>query len=511
MILWLFFPLLILASSMRPQPTVHEGNGGFSWHEALNWSVVLGMVLLPCSLTLAVYCLGKTPPESKAFKAQETAEPPRLITWFTGVVCVGVLANCTAILPSAGATAKAAGGSLSFSGYMVGAYSLGGLAGLAIFARISVNQLRSAYLLHAACMLLGNASYTYAGVVDNKVLLFAARVIVGLEGGCMYNTTMAIVHFARGTARTPNLIIYQLWLACGVTLGPPLNSASMKVSAMLGQERYADVGVNLAMSIWGAVLGLALLLLFPRRLSTEYPSLIQDSEESVQDDSTRTHTKGIAQQTDDDSKGSSPGSDGHDKAGSQEAGFTTALILIDTASSRMIQRLLWESGTVIVLADYYKWGTANAGLAIGAVGACNAAFQMIFACKIAGHVSDERILLILEMTQVIGVLLMFRPGNSDGPIWPVLFVLGSIIAYCSNQVWGGVSTSFCFKRAMPGTRFCQENLVILNQASLFIGIAFGSTAIRILMEHLHSQNILAACLLFGALHQRLMSCVVSSH
>ena len=125
-----------------------------------------------------------------------TGDVPHVLLVFTGLVCTGVMINVTVVIP----TATYYGTSLLSSAFIISTYSVGAMAGLALFRGVGRRSMRAAYLLHCVFMSLGNLAYwlftrndSYAGVV-------ASRLVVGLEGGCMYNAAVALVEVGSGAA-----------------------------------------------------------------------------------------------------------------------------------------------------------------------------------------------------------------------------------------------------------------------------------------------------------------------
>lgn len=116
----------------------------------------------------------------------------------------------------------------------------------------------------------------------------------------------------------------------------------------------------------------------------------------------------------------------------------------------------------------------------------------------------------LELAQIIGIIFMFNLTGDVilGERLPhALFIAGSAIAYTSTNVWAGVCYSYCLKRA-PGGMWSIENLLLLSQLSIFLGICFGSIVSRSVLGVLQAgaqQSTLAMMLLVGAALQLFFS------
>lgn len=419
--------------------------------------------------------MGGPPPVPEQRKLSETKTPPRIITVFTGIVCVGVMANVTVIIPSAQQTAEASGAGLAFSGGIIAVYSIGALCSLPVFASFSVAELKSAFLLHAFCMTVGNLGLGLAGKNNMVWLLMISRIFCGFEGGCMYNTANVMLHFAQGSATTPYLVLYQFFIACGVLLGPTLASVSLGLARVAGME--GDFAVNGFMAIWGVLVFVAISLFFP----SDYRQMVDAYAETSSP--REPESMSMAEVL------SSP------KA---RQGLSLMALLLNCTFLRLLQRLVWESGAVYIMSDEWGWGAETSGYVVGALGIIHALVQLFVSYTVAGVYPDKCLMRVLEWLQMVGILMMFGETSETGH---AIFLTGSVIAYCSSSVWGGICTSFCLKRSMEGTFFARRSLLFLNQIAIFAGIACGSVVSRSLLALDPSESMLATNLLVGAVLQ----------
>ena len=179
-------------------------------------------------------------------------------------------------------------------------------------------------------------------------------------------------------------------------------------------------------------------------------------------------------------------------------------------------RLLWESGAVIAVEVMYGWSPSTAGIMFITVVAFMALAQYVFSQFVVGQYPDTVLLRALEVAQLCGVLLMFQPWKIPVALSVLQFMAASILAYSSNAVWSGVLTSFCVKRSLANSFFSSENLMLMNQAAIFVGIASGSIISRASQEIVQglarnaSMNALATTLLVGALLQLNLSLIAIS-
>eukprot|EP00930_Biecheleria_cincta_P006996 TRINITY_DN108130_c0_g1_i1.p1 TRINITY_DN108130_c0_g1~~TRINITY_DN108130_c0_g1_i1.p1 ORF type:complete len:747 (+),score=111.31 TRINITY_DN108130_c0_g1_i1:64-2304(+) len=448
------------------------------WFSVWATLVVTLLMVLP----LVVRILGGLPQERKAEAAAKATRPPAGLLWITGIVCVGIMANFTVVLPTAESTSS----SLVVSGYVIASYSVGGLLGLFFFRMFGIDSLRRAYMLHAVCMIVGNLLYAHAAARTSDWMEVVGRVITGFEGGCMYTTGLAIVHFARGSNKTAYLVLYQFFVAIGVLLGPMLTSFSLGAGA---NATFA----NYIFAVWGIGM-LALVFLFiPSDISElEVQAGIDPEQRRAPVD--QTLQVATANELEDTGSAAGPG---------------TALMvtLLSSAFVRMLQRLLWESGSVVAVSHSFGWSSESSGGMFATVVICQALGQFAFSKTLAGACNDATLMRFLEFGQLLGVGLMFEISGMPSSFNSAKFVLASIIAYCCNALWAGVCNSVCLKRALPGTLFCLENLLVLNQAAIFIGMALGSILSRYAQDLAAGINSLAATLLAGGLLQAYLSVV----
>lgn len=328
------------------------------------WVCVLLVILV--ALPIAVRLFGGVP-EIQAGAEDVTTKPPALLIGFTGVVCIGALANVTVVIPTAAGVAD----SVPLSGYVIGAYSAGALLGLPLFKLLKIRSLRLAYLLHACCMVLGNSIYTVAAIHKMPLGLVLGRAVTGLEGGVMYNTNLAIVHFARGRNKTSYLVLYQFFISLGIILGPVLSSGVQKLCTIVGAFSAADVYVNGFMVAWGAVLLVALLMAFPADAAEfeDVAGVPLAARARVAEHESVSPTGALHEVAPDE-----PVQPSH-LAGQ---GMGLALTLFNASLVRTCLRLAWESGAMVVFQNDFGWSIAYAGLAYGFVCAFQACTQLAF-------------------------------------------------------------------------------------------------------------------------------------
>jgi len=188
-----------------------------------------------------------------------------------------------------------------------------------------------------------------------------------------------------------------------------------------------------------------------------------------------------------------------------------AVMLVITSSSflRITQRLLWESGAMVVFVYIYGWSSTFGGYMIGAVGVTSVVSQLLFSACISGACDDSKAMRCMDITALCGLVLLFAFGHhQDAEVWEWTFMLGSIISYCSNMIWGGIVRSFCVKRAVPGTLSDSRNLLVADQVASLTGILVSCVFGRLVLNLVLTQNSLACCMLFISAMQFMCSLLV---
>jgi len=299
------------------------------------------------------------------------------------------------------------------------------------------------------------------------------------------------------------MVLYQFFVAMGILLGPIIAAAG----DLLGIMSFTnDAVAGLMMVLWGVLLEVAILIMIPENISeleeqagltpeeirepSPAEAMLQDYLHEFRRDRFQ-HLQG---------KGWSNGL----------ALFATLLV---SAGIRMMQRLLWESGAVIAVQKDFGWTSSQARYMYMTVVIGQASAQLFFSNFFAGKYSDMTLLRSLELLQLGGAVLMFPlPSCMSIPQWARVaqFMVASIIAYCSNALWSGVISSFCVKRTIQGP-FSSQNLMVLNQAAIFVGIAFGCIISRAVEDLNPGVTSLAAVLLMGAVLQLFISLVSISN
>ena len=473
--------------------------------------------------------LGGVGPETPVLASSTATSPPLLIMVVTGCVVIGALVNLTDVLNSATDLSI----SLAYSGYLIGTYSIGAFLGLFLFFRLEVQQLRTACLFHTSSVFVGNTFYAVALYASSDWLEVVSRIVVGVEYGAIYNTILALSHFAKGPGSTTYFMIFQLFVGVGVTTGTAFASLCTEIASWVGasDEDFSDAVVNIVMACWGATFFISLLIFFPGdweqvealaktsdvSATVEFIPAVESTTEVSAEENTRVPqviADALATASDVSATVEVIAGESTTEVSAEEkphAQQHIALMLVITSSSflRITQRLLWESGAMVVFVYIYGWSSTFGGYMIGAVGVTSVVSQLLFSACISGACDDSKAMRCMDITALCGLVLLFAFGHhQDAEVWEWTFMLGSIISYCSNMIWGGIVRSFCVKRAVPRTLSDSTNLLVADQVSIVTGILVGCVFGRLVLNLVLTQNSLACCMLFISVMQFMCSLLV---
>jgi len=192
-----------------------------------------------------------------------------------------------------------------------------------------------------------------------------------------------------------------------------------------------------------------------------------------------------------------------------QQGIAVMLLIVSASFLRTTQRLLWESGAMVVFVYIYGWSSTFGGYMIGAMGVASVVWQFLFSACISGACDDSKAMRCMDITALCGLVLLFAFGHhQDAEVWEWTFMLVSIISHCSNMIWGGIVRSFCVKRAVPRTLSDSRNLLIADQVASITGILVSCVFGRLVLNLVLTQNSLACCMLFISAMQFMCSLLV---
>jgi MFS family permease len=476
--------LAVLVGSKEHHFTMLDaGDSAEAWRLAVQQVQHTHVDIQVASYPHAVSRSGSTTSGNK--KAADGAVPFILLA-FSCTVCAGVLTNTTIIVPTAQDAADGHGLSLVFSGLLISSYSIGSFFGLALFYRIGESSFRNAFLLHCVFMCLGNLLFWISARGDGSFIgIFAARFIIGLEGGCMYNAAIALITFSSEARRSSYLALYQFFVGMGLILGPVIASAAILIAQALHLAK-PEILCNLVMSLWGIALFLLVWFLMP-------------SNKGLYDLTDLPHPPTQVIQP------------------AQPIGSATNGLFLkaDMASGnflRIFQRVLWETGAFVVFTHLFGWTISTGGFMLGLIGASQTLSQFVFSRLRPSD--DRRTVVWLEAIELVGIVLMCSPAGAtthDGPtkstvesttspwvhFWRALFVLGSCISYNASCLTAAPYSAILL--AKVSTR--PNEMMLVSQYAIFAAFLVAPIVSRGVLQVELSQNMLVVVLFVGWLCQ----------
>jgi len=421
--------------------------------------------------------------------------PPVLMV-FTGLVCMGVLVNVTVVIP----TASLVGSSLFDAALIISSYSVGALAGLGLFYTVGRSSVRTAYLLHAVFMCIGNAGfYLAAGAfgAPNFLGLLGSRAVIGLEGAVMFNASVALIEFSSPKLWVRYLALYQFFVGLGLVLGPGLAALCL----LVGEEMDLPVPhaiVNLVLAVWGTGLGVSIIIFMP-----DNDTLAQQARElpDVDESTWLLAPKG------DSPQGGSP--DNAPQNADDESAETHMMLYAKMCSGNCLRislRILLEAGSAVIFVRQFGFSFVAAALFLSAFGVAQTVAQVTYAYS---NPPSAQALAWLEVLQLLGILLMFAFGlkAASMPYMLVLvaFVLASPCIYCANCLSSAPFQSVLLNSADEiGAE--RETLLLVAQVGAFLGFLIGPLSILCaMMFYGATVDTLAAVLLVGWVLQALVT------
>ena len=455
---------------------------------------------------------------------------PPVLLLFTGLVCMGVMINVTVVIP----TASLVGSSLFDAALVISAYSLGACAGLGLFYALGRSSVRTAYLLHAVFMCIGNAGFFLAaGALGTPSFLgvLLSRAVIGLEGAVMFNASVALVEFSSEELRVRYLALYQFFVGLGLILGPGLAAVCMLAGRAIGLSA-AHAFVNLVLAVWAVGLAVAILVFLP-----DNETLAQMSREqpAVDESSWLLAPKGtdspVAAETAAAGATATPVD-----ADASAAGEHTMLHVKMCAGNavRIALRILWEAGSAVILVRQFGFSFVAAAFCLAAYGVIQTAAQILYAFS---SPPSHAALAWTEVVQLLGILLMLAFGLGADQAPPGLVIAGFAVAsacvYCANCVSAAPFNAVMLKSADNACADRDTMLLVAQahiltnvlsiapahstltfqnvcQLGIFLGFLLGPLSIlSAMMFHGAAVDTLAAVLLVGWVLQVLVTALAT--
>ncbi|KAJ8605562.1 hypothetical protein CTAYLR_000140 [Chrysophaeum taylorii] len=383
---------------------------------------------------------------------------PSVVLIFTCWVCTGIMANFTVVMPL---TIYFTGGNLLRVAGIVSAYAIGAILSLFFWSTYNAHAIRPAYLTHATVMFAGNLLFAFADIGELTWISYVARFVIGLEGGCMYNANLALVSRSSPSRRLKYLCYYQSFVGVGLVLGPAISAFCVAFATTMGSLGDRMMYVGLVMAFWGLTLLVCLLIFMPHDEPVKL--LPADTPEKT-------------------------------TAGS-------AFYALAGNFWRIFQRLAWEVGAVLILAEYFHWGGVAAGFALSFFGAAQGVVQYAYSGSGRDPATDLKLFDTLEL---LGICAMFSKTAATGDwrvFFNVTFLMGAIVFYVSSCM-----TSAPFNALVLGRHVDYERTLLMSQYGIFLAFLCAPFAARgAFLLDVASPSTIAGVLLCGWACQTLVN------
>lgn len=471
--------------------------------------------------------------EGRGSNASSSRRIPHNLEVFSALVCVGVMINITVVIP----TETMEDLSILEAAAVVGSYSVGALSGLPLFYRVGKESVRSAYILHALLMAIGNLGYAFASGLFVSTgagtgWLYFTRAIIGLGGAVMYNSNMALIHYSSPRDFMYALAAYQFFIGVGLVLGPLLSAIFYVIGEAAGLSASSAL-VNFALFIYAALLIAALVMRLPENddlealacsgsnssggVDGERVALLEGETRRTANDNeaqTLAQAQAINQAREDAEKMEHPWDElsSVQLAAIDAVGLSGIRLRILLGNFLRISiRLAWEVGAVLVLIYEFGFTVVTTASIIALAGAAQTIAQMLYSSEALP--AAPYMLQVLEMVQFMGVLMMFVMAfyMITTPMWlmALFFILCSFAVYVANCLSSAPFNYIllCSSDRLKGDR---EPLMLANQVGIFLGFIVGPLAILGGMAIADSDtvDVVAAILLLGWVCQALLTNVV---
>ena len=187
--------------------------------------------------------------------------------------------------------------------------------------------------------------------------------------------------------------------------------------------------------------------------------------------------------------------EGAEEKEGQGNAFGLVLFVFQSMFLRHWQRVLFESGIIYVLEEYYGWTPEEAGFVMTPVMLYCLMLEVLFAMVLQGKFSDKSLLFMLELKQLLGcALMLFGAARPSGKI-PWCLLLGGMIIYGANALFGGIMKAYCTKRALPRGIASREGITLAGFIGGLLSVSFGGLASRVVLGASPSPQALALLIL----------------
>jgi len=434
-----------------------------SWNYFFALTIPSMMVVLFAAIAYWLSVAFPRPPASESLHNVTRIDAhgfPVSINWhfviWTGLAIGMANVNYVVVLPIAVGNFS---GSMWEAGLWVGLYAFGALISMPLFIALGHQYTRTAIVLHGLTTLIGNIIMVYGAVVQSITWLMIGRIATGLAFGIYYTCNHGCLYLIPTWDRLEAIFISRCVYSIGFALGPSISplcnyvlTRQPWVSEYFPNYDAAAEGTPLVlMALYGFLYALGGLFVFK---DVE----ILDAE-----------TEGLG-------VGASHGDPNQNNATWEEKKQAIIMFssVVFTHFTRNLIRVMWETGTVIILAKVYCVAT-GAGIVVSIV-AITVVFTRLAMAKLGIACSGDLALLmrVLEWGGVLSIPFMFLYGMKPGDFTLALFLCGGIIFYNANASQSGLLLALGGETAIPGHFWLDK--VALNTymyISMLVAYIFG--------------------------------------
>lgn len=372
--------------------------------------------------------------------------------------------NCTIFIPGSAGIAENAGGGLILSGFLLGAYGIGGIFGSFIVRSLTHRALKSAFFFVCVCMFVGNVavllSVLYPHALPWDMIVFFSRVCAGMELGLEYTNQHLIIDVLNPTqdkgGRVALFSYLRLFQYSGAALGPAFSALFTQTGSLLGlPENVLTVGF---------MCGFALA--FAAVISIWFPSVQLPLKPNLHllESARITHEPDVVL-----------------KGWAHFIAFNLITFL------RHGMRLAVEAGSVLVFTQSFgfsnSWASCfTSGVMLISIPGNLILGRLIESKGISFETEEaksflEQSFLIVQLVASIGLFSMFGGGY----VGFVFFICGSGVFYGVNSTITNFLQGNYFEAAVEGHPILKrDRLIIINTVAIQLGMAAGPIASRAL-------------------------------